>query len=175
MYLGCEGDSERAYGQILNDLLRAANRPVHLLVDPLVPGAGDPLTRVERALKRLPRLETQRSRFHLKAILMDSDQAKDAPQRAARAAQLAAQHRIMIIWQNPCHEALLLRHMPGCAKRSPQTSADAERDLTQVWPEYRKPMTRAGLARRIDLDRVRQAAGVESELRAFLNAVGLLR
>lgn len=173
VFLGCEGESEVAYGQVLNDLLRAAAFPIHLHVEVLAPGAGDPLARVQRALQRITERERRRVKFQLKAILLDSDQAALEPARVARARRLAVQHDIALIWQNPCHEALLLRHMPSCADRRPANSRAAQQMLRRSWPEYEKPMTRAQLAKRIDLDAIRQAAGVEPELRAFLVDIGL--
>ena len=110
----------------------------------------------------------------MKAILLDSDQAALEPDRVGRATRLAAQHGISLIWQNPCHEALLLRHMPNCADRRPANSRAAQQMLRRPWPEYHKPMPRAQLAKRVDLEAVRQAAGVEPELRAFLIDIGLL-
>lgn len=54
IFLGCEGESEQAYGQLLNDLLQAAGHPVHLEVVNLSPGAGDPASRLRRAGSRSP-------------------------------------------------------------------------------------------------------------------------
>lgn len=174
VYLGCEGESEVAYGQVLNDLLRANALPVHLHVEVLAPGAGDPLARVKRAVQRIAEYERRRARFRLKAILMDSDQATRGPKRAADAKRLAAQHDIALIWQDPCHEALLLRHMPNCSNHRPPDCRVAQQALKRVWPEYEKPMARAQLAKRINLDAIRQVAGVEPELNAFLEDIGLL-
>lgn len=145
VFLGCEGESEAAYGQVLNDLLRLHEVPVHLVVETLAPGAGDPLTRVQRAIKRIAAREQRRIKFQLKAILLDSDQTAHQRERAERAGQIAARHEIQLIWQDPCHEALLLRHMPGRANHKPPTSEAAQRALTQIWIEYDKPMSRARL------------------------------
>lgn len=174
IYLGCEGDSEVAYGQVINDLLRSRILPIYLNVESLAPASGDPLTRVQRAVQRIKGRERKRVRFHLKAILMDSDQAVRHPQRAAQARQLATRENIKIIWQDPCHEAVLLRHILGCSDRRPPTCAVAERALKAEWPEYDKPMPRAQLIKRISFDAIRQAATVEPELCAFLKYIGLL-
>lgn len=174
VFIGCEGESEAAYSQVLNDLLRATALPVHLHVDILAPGAGDPLARVQRALQRIAEHERRRAKLWLKAILMDSDQAANVPRRVAEASRLATEHGITLIWQNPCHEALLLRHMPNCSDRRPPNSHVAEQALKRVWPEYEKPMARAQLAERITRDAIRQAAGAEPELRTFLEGIGLL-
>ena len=174
-FLGCERESEVAYGQVLNDLLRSADLPIHLHVEALAPGAGDPLTRVQRARKDIAARERQRVRFQVKVILMDYDQVANEPQRAIEAKQLAVQYDIRLIWQKPCHEAFLLRHMPNCSNRRPPTCRAAKQALKRIWPEYKKPMVRARLARRINLDAIRQAAGVEPDLHAFMEIIGLLR
>lgn len=108
IFLGCEGESEQAYGQLLNDLLRAANRPFHLEVVNLNPGAGDPIARLRKAGQEIARRRLRRPEFYLKAILMDSDQVDGDAQRRQQAEQLARDLDIRIIWQIPCHEALLL-------------------------------------------------------------------
>ncbi len=174
VFLGCEGESEAAYGQFLTDHLQAASLPVHLQVEVLAPGAGDPLSRVQRTLGFIARREKQRSRFWSKAILLDYDQAQAAPGRLTQARRLARDAGIALIWQNPCHEALLLRHMPGCSHRRPLDCNTAEQALVRIWPEYRKPMARGQLARRIDFAAVQRAATVEPKLRAFLRQIGLL-
>ena len=156
VFFGCEGESEVAYGQILNDHLRATALPVHLHVDVLTPGAGDPLARVQRAIKRIAERERRRAKYRMKAILMDSDQAANDPARAERAKRLAAQHNMTIIWQDPCHEALLLRHMPNCSNLRPPSCVLAEQRLKAEWPEYEKPMPRARLAKRIDLGAIQR-------------------
>lgn len=175
VYLGCEGKSEAAYGQCLNDLLKAAHLPIHIQVEVLAPGVGDPLDRVERAVQQIVRAKSRRVTFKLQAVLMDFDQAYGEPERAAEAKRLAARHDLAIIWQDPCHEALLLRHMPRCADRKPPTCAVALQALKTVWSEYNKPMSRAKLAERIDLEAIGRAAEVEPDLKAFFTRIRLLQ
>lgn len=174
VYLGCEGESEVAYDQVINNLVRTCELTVYLHVEPLAPAAGDPLTRVERAIQRIKEREKKREKLHLKAVLLDSDQTAHDPHRASQAIQLAKQENIKLIWQEPCHEALLLRHMPGCSDRRPPTSSLAEQALKAKWPEYDKPMSRARLVKRISFDSIQQAAAVEPDLRAFLKDISLL-
>ena len=57
VYIGCEGASEVGYAGFLQDLIRDANLPVHLHVDELGPGTGDPLSRIEMAVLRLKLLQ----------------------------------------------------------------------------------------------------------------------
>jgi multidrug efflux pump subunit AcrA (membrane-fusion protein) len=174
IFLGCEGESEQAYGQVLNDLLRGANRPVHLEVVNLNPGAGDPIARLRKAGQEIVRRRQRRSEFRLQVVLMDSDQV-DADGKRRQQAELCAQALgVRVIWQEPCHEAMLLRHLDGFAQNRPATSAAAQAMLKAAWRDYRKPMTKIQLARRIDLGAIQRAAAVEPSLQAFLREITLL-
>lgn len=174
VFLGCEGESEQAYGQILNDLLREARRPVHLEVVNLNPGAGDPIARLRKAEQEIARRRQRRSEFRLQVVLMDSDQVDADGKRRQQAERFAQQLGIRIIWQEPCHEAMLLRHLDGFVHSRPPTSGAADAVLKAAWPDYRKPMTKMQLARRIDLEAISRAAAVEPSLFAFLQEIALL-
>ena len=105
---------------------------------------------------------------------LDGDQAVRDPQRADRARRLAVENGIAIIWQRPCFEAVLLRHLPDRATHRPLDTPRAIQALEREWPGYAKPLERAALARRLDLDAVLRAATVEPELAALLRVLGLL-
>lgn len=174
IFVGCEGESESGYVGLLQDLIREANIPVHLLVADLGIGAGDPLTRIEMAARKLEQFRRTRTAFTQKFVLLDSDQVEADKVRAGKAQRLATQHGIQIVWQRPCFEAVLLRHLPACASRRPPDSLEAGRALLREWPEYKKPMSRGGLSRRITLTAILQAADVEPELKLLLKVVGLI-
>ena len=106
-------------------------------------------------------------------ILLDRDQVQGNRRMEEDVERLAAKHRIKLIWQEPCHEALLLRHLPGHAADRPPTSKLAQSALKAVWPEYEKPMSDESLLQRVDPAGLRRAAVVEPGLREFLNAIGL--
>lgn len=174
VYVGCEGASEHSYAGFLQDLLRTAEIPVHLVVEELGPGAGDPLARVEMAVRRLAHLRRTRTAPTKRFVLLDSDQAERDSQRAAQAQRMAGYNDIHIVWQTPCFEAVLLRHLQGCAGHRPPDTPRAEQALLRQWPEYNKPMTRTELARRLDLAAVLRAAEVEPGLTEFLRCLGLV-
>ncbi len=174
VYIGCEGASEAGYAAFLQDLVRDAKLAVHLHVDELGPGAGDPLSRIEMAVLRLKLLQRRHGAPSERFALLDSDQAERDLLRAEKARKLAADNGIMIVWQRPCFEAMLLRHLAGKASNRPPDTPGAVRALEKEWPEYRKPMTRANLARRIDRDAVMRAAVVEAELETLLRCIGML-
>lgn len=172
IFVGCEGESEQSYVGFIQDLIDAAELPIHLNIEPL--RAGDPLARVEYALSRLARLRKSRSAFAQKFVLLDTDQLSMAPQRAAQARSLAANNDISIVWQEPCFEAVLLRHFDGMSARRPPTSRLSETALKRVWPSYDKPMSRAQLGQMLDQQSVVRAANVEPNLLFFLSSIGLL-
>lgn len=174
VYIGCEGASEVSYAGFLQDLLHVAALPVHLMVRELGPGAGDPLTRVEMAVRHLTQLRRTRAAPAERFVLLDFDQAERDPQRADRAQKLAKAHNITILWQRPCFEAVLLRHVDGRSTHRPSDALGAEKALLKEWPEYAKPMTRVALAKRLDLAAVLRAAVVEPELEVLLRCLGLL-
>ena len=175
VFIGCEGESEVAYAGLLQDMLREAGLHVHLVVHNLGRGAGDPLARVQLAVQRLKQLRCTRIEPLERFILLDGDQATRDVARASCARNLANQHNIAIVWQKPCFEALLLRHLPDCTTRRPPNTPRAVRMLEREWPGYKKPLSRTTLAGRIDRAAVRRAAGVERELWALLRCLGLER
>lgn len=174
IYVGCEGASEVGYAGFLQDLIRDANLAVHLHIDELGPGTGDPLSRIEMAVLRLKLLQKKRTAPSARFALLDFDQAERDPQRGIRACRLANDNEITILWQRPCFEAVLLRHLEGRAANRPPDTPRAVRTLEREWPEYQKPMTRANLARRIDRAAVLRAAEVEAELTELLRCIGLV-
>lgn len=173
IFVGCEGDSEASYVSFVRALAEEASLPVHIHVELFPAGVGDPLARVERARLRLRQLRKQRGDFRRRFILLDIDQLDMARERGEHAIRLAQDEGIELIWQRPCHEALLLRHLPQRADRRPVTARDALRALRGDWEAYAKPMTRMRLAARLDLAAVYRAARVEPELADFLRAIGL--
>lgn len=174
IYIGCEGASEVGYAALLQDLINEARLPFFLKIDELAPGAGDPLARVEMAVMRIAQHSKRRSPPAACFVMLDTDQIVIDRRRAESAKRLAADHNIAIIWQEPCFEAVLLRHLPNRAAHRPPDSQVAGNVLLREWPEYRKPMPRTLLARRIDLAAVLRAAAVEEGLADFLRRVKLL-
>jgi hypothetical protein len=170
IFLGCEGSSEYGYGALLNRLAdRVASVHIHIRLEILQPGAGDPLALVQRAVRRIADVERQRGRFAVKAILLDRGGAQKNAAAASYATQKGINH---LIWQDPDHEGFLLRHLPGCQQRRPSGGASLPAILSE-WPGYYKGMSAQELSQRIDLDDIRAACAVEYDLRLFLQRLGL--
>jgi hypothetical protein len=175
IFLGCEGESERGYATFLGQILRE-HHGLHVALTPEVlrPGGGDPLALVQLALHRIARNERNHGPYQLKAVLLDSDKVGADRDRDRSMRDLAADHQIRLIFQEPAHEGLLLRHLTGCQQHRPRTAAIALEALRREWPNYRKPMSSQEIAERIGEVGVRQACEVETDLREFLIELGLV-
>jgi hypothetical protein len=172
IYLGCEGQSEQSYGARLGQIADAVGLHLYFDSDVLQPGGGDPLALVRLAIRRIREKEAKRGIFAFRAILLDCDKMGAKRERDAQIGQLSSRNRLHLIWQEPCHEGFLLRHLDGHQTARPITSDLAEQTLKSVWAEYQKAMPAVRLATRIDLQAVRRACSVEAALAVFLNQIG---
>lgn len=172
VFLGCEGQSEQGYGKRLEALLNEPRRQFHFDTVLLQPGAGDASVLVRVALAKMDREEAKYGAYSHRAILLDSDTRGVAPDRMFNAIAEAGKRGVVLIWQDPCHEALLLRHLENTQMKRPKTVRQANAALQRAWRGYSKPMQAIDLKPRIDLAAVRRAAAVEVGLRKFLNMIG---
>jgi hypothetical protein len=171
IFVGCEGDGERGYVTFLANTLERIHSRVHVDSKLLRPGGGDPLALVQVAHTVIQREERNREPYERKFLLLDNDKIGLSQERDRQAIALAARIGASFIWQITAHEALLLRHLPGCAMRRPPNTATAEQQLRQQWPEYTKPMSAAAIARTLNIASLEQAYQVEAELAAFLDEI----
>lgn len=169
VFVGCEGESERGYVVLISRLLEERHRRVHL--DPVLLGGGDPLAILETAVRRLHHRAERRAPYVAQAVFLDGDRFNLAPERTDRALRLAGERVLQLIWQKPCYEAFLLRHLPGCERLQPPVTQQAVTELRRRWPEYEKAMPAASLAMRVDRAAVLRAASVDEALQAFLEAI----
>jgi RloB-like protein len=166
VFLGCEGESERSYANLLVRLLEQSPPRIHLDAVPL--GGGDPLALVERAMRHIANQDA----YVIRAVLLDADRLSQTPDRDDRMRKIAETAKLRLIWQTPCHEALLLRHLENCGDLRPPTSDQAERQLRLHWPDYKKGLSAIKLAQRIGVAEVRQILPIELDLAAFLREIG---
>ncbi len=175
VFLGCEGESEFGYGALIRRLREEYRHDLHLDVTLLRPGGGDPLALVELACQKIHSMERNRDiRYSIRAVLLDSDKLGRDQQRDQRMHHLAQKHAVRLIWQEPSHEALLLRHLDGCQALRPQNPAAALTELVRHWPDYTKGSSAAQLLKRIGAQHIARAASAEPSLREFLQDIGFL-
>lgn len=175
IFVGCEGESERGYIALLGRLAEAEGLAIHLDPVLLKPGGGDPCGLIELAARKLAeKVRARGIQYHAKLVLLDQDLVGKVPGRDARGIQIAVEAGLQLIWQSPCHEAVLLRHLEHCQALRPPTTPLAEAQLRQRWPAYEKGMAAAQLAVRLDLASVQRAALVEPALANLLQIIGLV-
>jgi hypothetical protein len=173
VFIGCEGESERGYGQMLSAILRQNDLPFHLETVCLNPGSGSAIACVDRAIREIQRLERNRTKFSLKVVMIDTDTVDNDPSARAKVDRVALDSGILIIWQSTCHEAFLLRHFHGHAQDAPPTSDLAQSALAKVWPSYRKPMSSMNLVAKIRIENVRRSASVHPDFLKLLQHIKL--
>jgi hypothetical protein len=173
IFIGCEGEGEQAYAALLQRIADDCQRP-HIALDLQVLGGGDPLALVQAAIQKERGQTKKHGGFRIKAVFIDYDKIGQAPARDREMHALAVANQLQLIWQRPCLEGLLLRHLPGCQGHRPPTSALAFNALQAEWPEYQKPMPARRLSTRIGITEIRAAAIVEPDLNAFLTSIGFI-
>ena len=173
IFVGCESDSEVSYIARVRRVVDDVHQKVYLDAQPLQPGGGDPLDLARRAEEVIRKGERNREPYVERYLLIDRYRFGGSPERDQRMRVILNRINARVIWQDPAHEAFVLRHLPGCAMRRPPSTEVAMRHLRQEWPEYKKPMSAMQLANRIDLEALRRAAEVEDELRAFFTSIDL--
>jgi hypothetical protein len=152
----------------------AESAGLYLAIDNDIPRpGGDPLDLVRSAIRRAKEQQAKRGSFDFRALLLDRDKLGVAPERDEQISKLARVNRLHLIWQRPCHEGFLLRHLEGHENTSPPTTDLASQALKRIWTDYHKPMSAIHLASRIDLQAVLRACSVESSFKQFLDQIGL--
>lgn len=173
IFVGCEGLSEMGYAGWLRNLIRDKGLPFHLELSDLGRGAGDPFARIDLAIERVAHLERNREPFVARYVFLDTDQLAADASRAVQARRRATEHDFTVIWQEPTHEAFLLRHLPGCDTRRPPNTREAHKALRREWAAYRKPAGAREIEQRLDLDGARRVANSLPELAQLLVIIGL--
>ena len=171
-FLGCEGESERAYGSLIQRI--SEDKSLRIFLDMPILNGGNPRSIIEQAIKQAEKHSSKRGAFFGKAVLLDTDTLIESPKGTRQKLEMLAQsHNMLLIWQDPCHEAFLLRHLVGGESLRPGNSRIAINTLRRRWPAYERPMHVASLYNRIGYTDLLRATSVEPILKDFLTLLGL--
>jgi hypothetical protein len=118
IFVGCEGDSEVSYIARVRRVVDDVHQKVYLDAQPLQPGGGDPLDLARRAEEVIRKGERNREPYVERYLLIDRDRFGGSPERDQRMRVILNRINARVIWQDPAHEAFVLRHLPGCAMRA---------------------------------------------------------
>lgn len=105
--------------------------------------------------------------------MLDTDRLPELPDGGLEARAILARSGMIAIWQRPDFEGLLLRHFAGHEHDDPPRGRSLAA-LSALWVGYHKNMSAAALQRRIGLDHVLRAAGVEPDLAELLKRLKLI-
>lgn len=173
IFLVGEGLSEQGYGRWLNKLAAAHKIPVAIKAEGLT-GSG-PLDLVEGAIKKLAAAKRPGRRYTIRGLLLDTDQFGKSKIRDTQAILAAKRHRLFLIRQTPDHEGFLAHHFKGLTRRKPPDGKASLKLLKTVWPDYKKGMDAIGYEKKLMLEHLKRARGVEKGLDEFLTLAGWLR
>jgi hypothetical protein len=174
IFVGCEGEDEQGYVAFLARIAETRHAPVHLHSVLLRPGGGDHLALVEIAVEKIGENERKRERYQRKFIFVDRDLWGRKSERDDQTLRLAAENDIYLIWQNPCREAMMLRHIEGCQNKRPPDKQTSDKELRKHWPDYKKPMNATAIQQKLDEQSLVRIAAVEPDLRQLISLLGLL-
>jgi len=163
-FVGCEGQSEQGYAQLLQNFADEIGLHVHIETK-ILSGCGDPLALVKRAIAEIKLgLQKPKSNYVERFLLFDTDRLNVDHAKDSSMHQLAKVHGLVLVRQNVCFESVLLRHFDGHENDEPATSDDALSRLKKVVPHYRKGMSA------IDLEKLIKLADVRKMAKTQLNA-----
>lgn len=169
--VGCEGESEQSYSRFLDSLARDSQAYVH--IDAVVMKGGDPLSRLEWLERHIRAERRRRGTYAHQFAFIDTDQDHLNAARASAARHLADQLNVTVIWQEPVHEGILVRHFDGFTTHRPPTAAASMALLQRLWASYVKNLPAVHYRAQLNVEDVRRAATVEPQLSALLKVIHL--
>lgn len=168
-FLAVEGESEQSLVRWLQTL---SEKELHVHLDTFPLGGGGFKSMLEKAVrlhKRHCRSGVYRDRF----LIVDRDRAEHGDWSIDELRCEAGKHKFIVCAQNPNHEGLLLRMMPGLEHEIPD-AASAKARLRARWANYEKPMNAQALGRRFSLGDLLRVARVDADLASLLKKIGLM-
>lgn len=168
-FLAVEGESEQSLVRWLQTL---SEKELHVHLDAVPLGGGgfkSMLNKAVRLHKRHCRIGVYQERF----LIIDRDREERGDWSIEELRHEADKHNFIVCVQNPNHEGLLLRMMPGLEHEIPDTASVNAR-LRARWSIYAKPMNAQALGRRFSLDDLLRVARVDTDLASLLKKIGLM-
>lgn len=166
IFVGAEGESERAFVAWLQRLCDDEGRHLHL--DVFVAGGGDGASVVEYCAKVI----RKKGPYARRLVLLDSDRLAEDRRNGRDPEPVATRTKIDLVFLRPNLEGLILRLHEGQETRKPARESVAN-DLKKLWPDYRKPPSADDLEGRFGIDDLRRAARHDECLRTLLEALEL--
>jgi hypothetical protein len=170
-FLAVEGDSEQSFVAWLQVL---SQTDLHIHLDSVPLGGGGFKSMLENAVRQHKRRAKTSGAYHARFLIVDGDRSEQGDWPIEKLRREAAKHKIIVCAQNPNHEGLLFRMLPGMERQIPE-AASAQPKLKNRWPSYQKPMNAHGLGRQFSIDDLLRVARVDIDLRILLEKIGFIR
>jgi hypothetical protein len=170
-FVAVEGESEQSFIKWLQILSAEVNLHIHL--DSVVLGGGGYKTMLQSAVAMHKRRCRTTGKYRDCFLVVDTDRAGQGDWSVDKLRQEAAEHRLTVFAQNPNHEGLLLRMIPGMERQNPDATSTATK-LKNHWPTYLKPANANALQRQFSLEALLRASVADSDLAKFLKKIGFI-
>ncbi len=171
-FVAVEGESEQFFVKWLQ-ALSEKEKELHIHLDTFPLGGGGFKSMLQKAVRLHKHRRRTTGVYRDRFLIVDCDRAEQGDWSIQELRREAAKHGITVCVQNPNHEGLLLRMMPGMERETPD-AASAGTKLKSRWPNYRKPMNARELGRQFSLDDLLRVANVDPDLKALLKKIGLM-
>jgi glycine cleavage system protein P-like pyridoxal-binding family len=135
-FVAVEGESEQSFVKWLQML---SQKELHIHLDAVPLGGGGFKSMLKNAVRQHERRCKSSGAYQAGFLIVDSDRSEQGDWPIEQLKCEAAKHRITVCVQNPNHEGLLFRMMPGMEREIPD-AASAGKKLKNRWPGYQKPM-----------------------------------
>ena len=169
-FVAVEGESEQSFLVWLQVLAR---KELHIHLDNVLLGGGGFKSMLEKARQQHNRRCKISGAYKDRFLIVDADRAGQGDWSIEKLKQEAGKYQFTVCLQNPNHEGLLLRMMPGLEREIPE-AALAESKLKSHWPNYHKPVNAHALGRQFTIEDILRVARVDAVSGDFLKAIGLL-
>jgi hypothetical protein len=168
-FVAVEGESEQSFVKWLQEL---SEEKLHIHLDAVPLGGGGFKSMLHKAV-RLQARGCRKGPYRDRFLLVDADRAGQGDWSIEQLRREATKHKITVCAQNPNHEGLLFRMLPGM-EREVAGVASAETKLKSRWPAYQKPMNAHDLGRKFSLADLVRVAKEDSDLKTLLQKIGLM-
>ena len=113
------------------------------------------------------------NRFVKSFLLLDSDRYEQDGERRQEAIRAAQTGKLILIWQRPNIEGLLLRLFPNCETLDPPATA-TRGELEKKWLGYDKSFSRQNLEDNFKIEDLTRAARFDEHLQRLLKELDLI-
>jgi hypothetical protein len=169
-FVAVEGESEQSF---IAWLQRLSESELHIHLDVFLLRGGGFKSMLESAAHHHKRRSITSGAYKDRFLVVDGDRAEQGDWPIEKLRIEASKHKFTVCVQNPNHEALLLRMMPGMEHEIPDAASAGTR-LKRQWENYQKPVNANTLERKFSLADLLRVASADTDLRAFLERIGLM-